>query len=115
MLGPIFKEQGWDDSPFNVYLAKGQYMWRDMERLCAKYGVPFARPSRLPRDGLLAARVACLTSAEYEPWLPDFVQAVFRANFGEDREIGDAVEIRSILDDLSLPAGRGTRRTSPDA
>ncbi len=103
LLGPIFKEQGWDDSPFNVYPAKGRYMWRDMERLCAKYGVPFARPSRFPRDGLLAARVACLANAEFEPWLPDFVRAVFRANFAEDREIGDDVEIRSILDELGQP------------
>jgi 2-hydroxychromene-2-carboxylate isomerase len=103
LLGPIFKEQGWEDSPFNVYPAKGRYMWRDMERLCAKYGVPFARPSRFPRTGLLAARVACLASAQFEPWLPDFVRAVFRANFAEDREIGDEVEIRSILDELSQP------------
>jgi 2-hydroxychromene-2-carboxylate isomerase len=100
LLGPIFKEQGWDDSPFNVYPAKGRYMWRDMERLCAKYGVPFVRPSRFPRDGLLAARVACLAGANCEPWLPDFVRAVFLANFAEDREIGDAAVVRSILDEL---------------
>lgn len=103
MLGPIFEEQGWDDSPFNVYPAKGRYMWRDMERLCAKYGIPFARPSRFPRDGLLAARVALLASTKSEPWLPDFVRAVFRANFAEDREIGDAAEVRSILDELGQP------------
>ena len=24
LLGPIFKAQGWDTSPFNVYLAKGE-------------------------------------------------------------------------------------------
>jgi 2-hydroxychromene-2-carboxylate isomerase len=67
LLGPIFEEQGWNDSPFNVYPAKGRYMWRDMERLCTKYGIPFARPSRFPRDGLLAARVACLASVKLEP------------------------------------------------
>ena len=103
MLGPIFQEQGWNDSPFNVYPAKGRYMWRDMERLCAKYGIPFAKPSRFPRDGLLAARVACLASASSEKWLPNFVRAVFRANFAKDREIGDAAEIRSILDSLGQP------------
>jgi 2-hydroxychromene-2-carboxylate isomerase len=103
LLGPIFKEQSWSDSPFNVYPAKGRYMWRDMERLCAGYGIPFARPSHFPRNGLLAARVACLARAEAEPWLPGFVRAVFRANFAEDREIGDVLEIRSILDSLDLP------------
>src|SRR3712207_5514306 len=110
LLGPIFAKQGWNDSPFNVYPAKGRYMWRDMERLCMKYGVPFARPSRFPRSGLLAARIACLASAESEPWLPDFVGAVFRANFAEDREIGDTAEVRSILDELGQPGAELVER-----
>ena len=54
LLGPIFKAQGWDTSPFNLYEAKGRYMWRDMERLCEKYEIPFRRPSKFPRSGLLA-------------------------------------------------------------
>lgn len=103
LLGPIFAEQGWSDSPFNIYPAKGRYMWRDMERRCARDGIPFMKPSRFPRNGLLAARIACLAGARSEHWLPEFARAVFRANFGEDREIGEAMEIQSILDDLSLP------------
>ena len=106
LLGPIFAEQGWDDSPFNVYPAKGRYMWRDVERLCAKYRSPFTKPSRFPRNGLLAARVACLAKATSEHWLPGFVRAVFRANFAEDREIGDAAEVRSILDSLGQPGAQ---------
>ena len=111
LLGPIFEEQGWGNSPFNVYPAKGRYMWRDMERLCARDDLAFARPSRFPRDGLLAARVACLAGASYEHWLPDFVRAVFRANFVEDREIGDPTEIRSILDELVQPGTGLVERT----
>lgn len=103
LLGPIFQAQGWDDSPFNVYPAKGRYMRRDMERSCERYGIPFTRPSRFPRNGLLAARVACLANAESETWLPDFARAVFRANFAGDREIGDSTEIKSILDSLDQP------------
>ena len=106
LLGPIFAKQGWDDSPFNVYPAKGRYMWRDMERACHKQGIPFAKPSRFPRSGMTAARVACLARATSEPWLPAFVRAVFRANFAEDREIGDAAEVGSILDSLGLPGAR---------
>ena len=103
LLGPIFKEQGWDDSPFNVYPAKGRYMWRDMERLCAGYGIPFTKPSRFPRNALLATRVACLASATSEDWLAEFARATFRANFAQDREIGDPVEIRAILNSLGQP------------
>jgi 2-hydroxychromene-2-carboxylate isomerase len=105
LLGPIFKEQGWDDSPFNVYPAKGRYMWRDVERRCAGYGIPFTKPSRFPRSGLLTARVACVARAASELWLPEFTRAVFRANFAEDREIGDPEEVRAILDSLGLPGG----------
>src|SRR5215468_2676426 len=82
LLGPIFGAQGWNDSPFNIYPVKGRYMWRDLERLCAA----FARPTKFPRNGLVAARVVC--AAAKEPWLPDFVRAVYRANFADDREIG---------------------------
>lgn len=101
LLGPIFVSQGWGDSPFNIYPLKGRYMWRDMERLCEKYGIPFRRPSRFPRSGLLAARVAIV--AADEPWCPDFVRAVFRANFSEDREISQPETIAEILARLGQP------------
>ena len=55
LLGPIFKAQGWGTSPFNLYEAKGRYMWRDMERLAAGLGLPFRRPDPFPQNSLLAA------------------------------------------------------------
>ena len=64
LLGPIFAEQGWNDSPFNIYPAKGRYMWRDLERRCEAAGVSLVRPSQFPRNGLLAARVALLAEPE---------------------------------------------------
>src|SRR5499427_162859 len=75
LLGPIFRAQGWNDSPFNVYPVKGRYMWRDMERLCARYGLPLRRPSVFPRNGLLAAR-ATLAGADAS-WVPAFVRRVY--------------------------------------
>jgi 2-hydroxychromene-2-carboxylate isomerase len=95
LLGPIFAAQGWNDSPFNIYPAKGRYMWRDLERLCADYGMPLRRPSVFPRNGLLAARVAC--AGDGAPWLPAFVRTVYHANFAEDRNIADAAVVRDIL------------------
>ena len=94
LLGPVFKNQGWNDSPFNLYPAKGRYMWRDLERLCAKYGLPFRRPSVFPRSSLLAARVACTAAAE--PWCGDFVRAVFHANFADDRDIASVETVTAI-------------------
>ncbi len=98
LLGPLFREFGWDDSPFNLYPVKGRYMWRDMQRLCQGYGLPFRKPSAFPRNGLLAARVCCVGAGER--WLPAFVNAVFEANFGHDLEIADPAVIRGLLDGL---------------
>jgi 2-hydroxychromene-2-carboxylate isomerase len=95
LLGPIFQAQGWNDSPFNLYPAKGRYMWRDLERICAAQGIPLRRPSQFPRASVLAARVACRFAAE--PWLAAFVRAVYSANFAHDRDIGGADAIADCL------------------
>jgi 2-hydroxychromene-2-carboxylate isomerase len=100
LLGPIFRNQGWSDSPFNLYPAKGRYMWRDLERICAESALPLRRPSVFPRNGLLAARVACRFDAEV--WLPDFVRAVYRANFSEDRDISTPKTIGALLNELGV-------------
>ena len=95
LLGPIFRDQGWGDSPFNLFPAKGRYMWRDLERICAAQGIPFRRPSQFPRNGLLAARVACCFADA--SWLPGFVRAVYRANFEEDLDISDPATVTRCL------------------
>lgn len=95
LLGPIFRQQGLADSPFNLNPAKGRYMWRDLERICNAEGIPLRRPSVFPRNGLLAARVACWHARDL--WLPDFVRAVFHANFAEDLDIADAAVVRRCL------------------
>jgi 2-hydroxychromene-2-carboxylate isomerase len=113
LLGPIFQSQGWNDSPFNVYPVKGRYMWRDLERICADLGLPLRKPSRFPRGSLPAARVAC--RFQDEPWAGEFIRRVYRANFAEDRDIGDAAVIASILESVGQPAERIEAAQSPDA
>ena len=87
LLGPIFQAQGWNDSPFNVYPVKGRYMWRDLERICA------AQDCRC--DGRRRSRATACSpraspaSAPARAGGPRFVRGVYRANFAEDREIGD--------------------------
>ncbi|WP_116811830.1 2-hydroxychromene-2-carboxylate isomerase [Steroidobacter cummioxidans] len=102
LLGPIFNQQGWNDSPFNIYPVKGRYMWRDMERLCEELGLPFRRPSAFPRNGLLAARVVCAHADA--AWVPDFVRSVYRANFVEDAEISNPAVVERCLTDLGQDA-----------
>ena len=100
LLGPIFKAQGWDNSPFSLYPAKGRYMWRDMEREAARLGLPFYRPKTFPQNGLLAARVALLGSDR--GWTPAFTRAVYTAQFAECRDIADPQVITEILAALNL-------------
>ena len=102
LLGPIFKAQGWNDSPFNIYPAKGHYMWRDLERLCESLAIPFRRPSVFPRNSVLAARVGCFFSEE--PWLAEFVRRTFFENFANDRDISDAAVIGAILESVGQTA-----------
>ena len=102
LLGPIFGSQGWKDSPFNIYPVKGRYMWRDLERICARLELPFRHPTQFPRNGLLAARVASLGAGE--PWLPAFVRGIYRANFAEDRDIAQPETVAAVLSALGQPA-----------
>jgi 2-hydroxychromene-2-carboxylate isomerase len=102
LLGPIFAAQGWNDSPFNIYPSKGHYMWRDLERICMRAGLPLRRPTQFPRNSLLAARVAC--AAADAAWLPGFVRAVYHANFAEDRDIAAPAVLADVLARLGVPA-----------
>ena len=102
LLGPIFQQQGWNDSPFNIYPAMGVYMWKDMERTCAKLGVPFRRPSKFPRPSLLATRIAL--ALEPSPALvAEFVRRVYLANFHDDADTTSNDVIRGILQSMALP------------
>ena len=98
LLGPIFKQQGWDTSPFNLYPAKGRYMVRDCERQCAALGIAFRLPDPFPQNTLTAARVALAALAE--GWGEEFSRAVYRAQFAEGRQIGSAEVVGAIVRDL---------------
>jgi 2-hydroxychromene-2-carboxylate isomerase len=98
LLGPIFKAQGWDDSPFNIYPAKGRYMWRDLERICGALALPFRRSSLFPRNGALAARI--VTRFNGAVWIPRFVIAVYQSNFVEDQDFGEAAVIADCLEQV---------------
>lgn len=98
LLGPIFKEQGWTDSPFNIYPVKGRYMWRDLERLCAALRIPFRKPSEFPRRSLLATRIAC--ADEDSEWTREFARRVYKANFAEDLDIAEPAVLLNCLSGL---------------
>jgi 2-hydroxychromene-2-carboxylate isomerase len=102
LLGPLFHEQqGLTDSPFNAFPIKGDYMWRDLQRVCDLEGLPLVHPSQFPRNGLLAARVA-IRGLE-DGWTPAFSRAVYQANFVDDQDISKAEVLAPLI--ASVGAG----------
>ena len=102
IVGPLFHEQqGLNDSPFNVVPVKGDYMWRDLERVCDAEALPLRRPSQFPRNSLLAARVA-ICGLE-DGWTPVFSRAVYQANFVDDQDIGSPEVLAPLI--ASVGAG----------
>jgi len=103
LLGPIFKAYGWNDSPFNIYAAKGRYMWRDLERVCEAEGLALKLPpASFPQNGLKAARLALI--GERQGWTPAFTRAVFAANYAEHKDISDDPTLRTILEAFGVDA-----------
>jgi 2-hydroxychromene-2-carboxylate isomerase len=103
LLGPIFKAFGWNDSPFNIYAAKGRYMWRDLARVCEADGLPLRLPPvHFPQNGLTAARLAL--AGETDGWTPAFTRGVFTANYAEQKDISDEATLAAILDGLGVDA-----------
>ena len=70
-------------------------MWRDIERLSGKYGIPFSRPSEFPRNSVLASRIALL--AVSEGWGEEFSKLIYKYNFAEDKDISDSEVLASAL------------------
>jgi 2-hydroxychromene-2-carboxylate isomerase len=104
LLGPIFAAQGWNNSPFNLFPAKGKYMWRDMERRCVKHALPLKRPQPFPQNSLSAARVAL--AGREAGWTPAFTRACFNLQFGEGRPIQDEAVIVEALRMAGVDAQR---------
>lgn len=102
LLGPVFQAQlGIKDSPFNNQPVRKQYMKRDLERLCSKYGFPaFKLPEVFPQRSVLANRIACV--ALDEPWVGDFIRQTFRAQFADGKDISKEDVLGPLLVDLAV-------------
>jgi 2-hydroxychromene-2-carboxylate isomerase len=103
MLGPIFKELGWQGSPFLEQKEKLAYMWKDMARQSDKYGLPWKQPTVFPRAAVLPLRVALL--GQESPWMAAFCKAMMLMNFASDQDINNEAAVGKALADLGLDAG----------
>jgi 2-hydroxychromene-2-carboxylate isomerase len=110
LLGPIFADRGWTDSPFVLFPDRGRYMWRDVAREAAHLGIPFEQPTSFPAHSVLAARVALV--AIEDGFIDSFARDVFAAHFARDQDIAREDVIDAILG-ANGPAIRA-RATSPE-
>lgn len=98
LLGPIFKAQGMETSPFNLYPLKRKHMLRDMARWSEVLKLPkFMLPKTFPAHTLAAARIAIVLG---EAARPEFTRAVYWAEFTEGKDISDPATINDVLKKL---------------
>lgn len=105
LLGIVFKTSGGEPLT-ESYGPKATYSVRDFERSARFAGVSFRPPSKFP-IGAVAASRAVLWLEQHQPdRVNDFVHAVFRAFFQDDRDISDPAVVERIAAELGLDAPR---------
>ena len=85
--------------PFRDKPVKTAYMWRDMERRAAGYGLPIKVPAPYPLDNLpLANRIAIVGFDE--GWGAAYLQETYRAWFQDGLPAGDLPNLERVLGGL---------------
>ncbi len=114
LLGVVFKTTG--GAPLPQQPLKGDYAWRDFERTARFHGIEYRKPTHFPLPTQYAARAML--------WVHDhhggdraiaFAQAVYRALFVDDVNVGEPAEVMKIADALgidgnALNAGVGSQQ-----
>jgi 2-hydroxychromene-2-carboxylate isomerase len=91
--------------PFAGKPAKLNYMWRDVERRAAKYGLPFAAAPVYPADKDLLANRAGTVAAE-EGWCAAYTKASYRGWFLQNRVLGEPDSVAQAI----VAAGQDPKR-----
>lgn len=92
LIGGVFKLSGNTMPAANP--AKGQYMFKDLQRLFAYLGEPHQFPGTFPANSLTAMRA--LTAAD-PAQVPALALRLFKAYWAEDRNIGDVAVLTELL------------------
>jgi 2-hydroxychromene-2-carboxylate isomerase len=84
--------------PFADKPAKSAYMWRDIERRAAMYGIPVQLPAPYPAKQSVVANLVA-TVGMGEGWGADYVRAAYRRWFQLGQETGNEPNVsQSLLD-----------------
>jgi 2-hydroxychromene-2-carboxylate isomerase len=106
LLGGVFKATG-NTSPATVP-AKGKWMFRDLQRYAALYGVPFVMNPAFPINTLPLMRGA--VSYQRAGDFDGYVAAIFRAIWVESLNVGDETVLREVLQRAGFDAAEFAER-----
>jgi len=102
-LGGLFKAIGTPLVPFaEMPPPKQKLAMKDMYRWAEHYDVPFQFPSRFPMNTITALRMTLQIPSDANDELEPFMLAVFRAYWGEDRDINDKDVLKGLADEHGL-------------
>ncbi len=94
-----------DNIPFRTKPVKAAYMWRDIERRAAMYGLPARVPAPYPlAEWDVANRVAVLGAAE--GWVADYARATYRRWFEQGLAPGSEPNVSDSLREIGQDPGR---------
>jgi 2-hydroxychromene-2-carboxylate isomerase len=82
--------------------AKRDYMFADMERSAAFFGLPYARPAKLPMSSHLAGRVFHAVRASDEDKALALARRLLPAFFAEGRDISDEATLAEIASEVGI-------------
>ncbi len=85
--------------PFADKPAKSAYMWRDIERRAAMYGIPVKLPVPYPAKQSVVANLVAIVGMR-ENWGADFVRAAYRRWFQRGEETGSEPNVSESLRDI---------------
>jgi 2-hydroxychromene-2-carboxylate isomerase len=106
--------QEMNNIPFATKPTKLAYMWRDVERRAALYGLPIKVPAPYPlKEFDLANRIAILGQAE--GWCADYVRATYRRWFVAHAEAGSEPNLSDTLAEIGQVPSRVIALARSDA
>lgn len=112
-LGAILKALG--HMPPTPDSAKGAYIWRDVERSAAEWGLPCNWPKPFPFNSIPAARVFYLLAGKDEDVAQRWAVAVFETAYGQGRDCSDPAVLVDVAGTLGLDTEGLMEGTADDA
>lgn len=91
--------------PFADKPMKTRYMWRDIERRAAMYGLPVKLPAPYPVKQSVTANLVAIIGMR-EGWGADFVRAAYRRWMQNGEETGSEPNVSSSLRDIGQEPSR---------